>query len=90
MNANNTSNPRQQEELQDEVVLKFLKILEDARAEDISCDDLFARLDEFVELELNSKDAARIMPLLREHLDACAHCCDEYEALIAVLENTKE
>lgn len=84
----NTLKP--QKELQDEGVLKFLKILENVRAEDMSCDDLYALLDQFAEREVHSKDAARIMPLIREHLDLCAPCCDEYEALLAVLENTKE
>jgi hypothetical protein len=78
------------EELQDDVVLKFLKILETARAEEMSCDDLYARLDQFVEREVRSKDAEKIMPLIREHLNLCSCCCDEYEALLAVLENTKE
>ena len=79
-----------QEPLTDEVVLKFLKVLESARAEEMSCSDLYIRLDEFVEREVNSKDAEKIMPLVQEHLDLCAGCCDEYEALLAVLENTKE
>jgi predicted anti-sigma-YlaC factor YlaD len=30
------------------------------------------------------------MPLIQEHLDMCPDCCDEYEALLTVLENTKE
>jgi len=79
-----------QAELQDEVVLKLLQILENVRDEDMSCDDLYALLDQFAEREVHSKDAARIMPLIREHLDMCSHCCDEYEALLAVLENIKE
>jgi len=79
-----------QEELPDEVVLKLLKVLEDVRAEDMSCEDLYAFLDQFAEREMHSKDAAKIMPLIREHLDLCSHCCDEYEALLAVLEHTKE
>ena len=45
----NTFKP--QEELQDEVVLKFLHVLENARAEEMSCSDLYIRLDEFVERE---------------------------------------
>lgn len=79
-----------QEELQDEVVLRFLQVLEKARAEDLSCNDTFARLDEFVDTQVQSKDAAKIMPLIREHLDMCPDCCEEYEALLTVLENTKE
>lgn len=79
-----------QEEIRDEVVLKFLTVLEKARADDLSCDDLYTRLDEFVETQVKSKDAAKIMPLIREHLDMCPDCCEEYEALLTVLENTQE
>lgn len=76
-------------ELQDEVVVKFLRVLENARAEDLSCSNIYARLDEFVEEEVKSKDAAKIIPLIREHLDICPDCLQEYEALLAILQNTK-
>ena len=78
-----------QAELQDEVIVKFLRILEDVRAEDMSCDEMFIRLDEFVETEVQSKDAEKLMPLVREHLDLCPDCDEVYEALLTVLENTK-
>ncbi|MCA1900486.1 MAG: hypothetical protein LDL50_07265 [Chloroflexi bacterium] len=81
--------PRQKEELQDEVIVKFLQILERVRAEEMSCDEMFNRLDEFVEKEVQSHDAEKLMPLVREHLDMCSHCEEEYEALLDVLENTK-
>ena len=88
MNIND--NPPPQEELQDETIVKFLHILEDVCGQDNSCEDLFACLDEFVEREMKSHDAAKIMPLIREHLDACDHCHEAYEALLAVLEHTQE
>ena len=81
--------PQKKEELQDEVIVKFLRILEDVRAEDMSCDEMFNRLDEFVEKEVESHEAEKLMPLVREHLDMCSHCEEEYEALLDVLENTK-
>ncbi|KAA0276833.1 MAG: hypothetical protein DPW18_09750 [Chloroflexi bacterium] len=83
----NRFNP--QPEMTDEVAVKFLKVLEQARAEDWSCTDIYARLDEFVENELKGVDAERIAPLIHEHLDICNECCEEYEALLAVVENTK-
>ena len=83
-------NSRPQDELTDDVILKFIKVLESVRAEEMSCSELYSQLDQFVEREVNSKDAARIMPLVHEHLDMCSDCCDEYEALLAVLENTEE
>jgi hypothetical protein len=81
--------PHRKEELQDEVIVKFLRILEDVRAEEMTCDEMFDRLDEFVEKEVESHDAEKLMPLVREHLDLCSHCEEEYEALLDVLENTK-
>ncbi|MBL8061944.1 MAG: hypothetical protein JNK32_02920 [Anaerolineales bacterium] len=81
-----------QPELPDEVVLKFLNILEEVRAEEMSCTDIYARLDEFVESEVkgNEGDAEKLTPLIREHLDMCSECCDEYEALLSVVENTQD
>lgn len=87
-NLQPTFNP--QEKLQDEVVLKFLRVLENLRAEELSCSEMYARLDEFVETEVKSKDVGKITPLIREHLDMCPDCCEEYEALLTILENTKE
>lgn len=89
MTPSNQDSLDPQQPLTDEVVVKFLQVLERARAEDMSCNDLFARLDEFVEREVNKKDAAKLLPLIDEHLDLCSDCCDEYEALLEVLENTK-
>jgi hypothetical protein len=78
------------EPLQDEVVIRFFKLLEQIREEDMSCDDMYRQLDEFVEHEVKSQDASKIMPLVQEHIDFCSDCEDEYEALLTVLENTKE
>lgn len=79
---------RKPESLSDEVVQGFVRELEKARVEDCTCADVFKQLDEYVEKEVRDGDAARIMPLLREHLDICSDCCDEYEALLDVLEKT--
>jgi len=81
---------RPQENLQDEVVIKFLQVLENLHTEELSCEEIYIRLDEFVETELQSKDADKITPLIREHLNTCEDCCEEYEALLTVLHNTKE
>ena len=76
------------EELPNEAVLGFLRVLESVRDEEAPCDEVYARIDEYVEREIDQKDAARLMPLVREHLDMCSECCEEYEALLDVLEKT--
>jgi hypothetical protein len=77
------------EELSAETVLGFLRVLENVDTEEITCDELYAKLDEYVEREVDQKDAAKIMPLMREHLDVCPECCDEYEALLHVIKETE-
>jgi len=76
------------EELSDEAVLSFLRVLESEREEGASCDEIYARIDEYVEKEVDKKDVGRLMPLIREHLDLCHDCEEEYEALMDVLEKT--
>jgi hypothetical protein len=79
-----------QEQLSNEAVLGFLRVLETVDTEEISCDDLYGKLDQYVELEVDKKDAAHVMPLMRDHLDVCPECCEEYEALLHVVEKTEE
>ena len=81
---------KDRQELPDEVVEGFLRVLEEVRIEDMSCRQVFSRLDEYVEKEIGGEDAARLMPLLREHFDLCPECCEEYEALLAVLEKSSK
>lgn len=79
-----------QAEIPNEAVLGFLRVLESVREEDAPCDEVYARIDEYVEREVDQKDAAQLMPLVREHLDMCSECCEEYEALLDILEKTSQ
>jgi len=81
-----------QEQLSNETVLGFLRVLENETVdhEEITCDELYEKLDLYVDLEVDKKDAARIMPLMREHLDVCPECCEEYETLLRVVEITEQ
>ena len=78
------------EELPNEAVLGFLRVLESVREEEVPCDQVYAKIDEYVEREVDKKDAAQLMPLVREHLDLCSECCEEYEALLDILEKTSK
>ena len=77
-----------QEQLSNEAVLGFLRVLEKVDKEEISCGELYTKLDEYVDRQIDKKDADRIMPLMREHLNICPECCEEYEALLHVIELT--
>jgi hypothetical protein len=78
------------EELHNEAVVGFLRVLECARADEASCAEVYERIDEYVEREVDKKDAADLMPVIRDHLDLCPDCCEEYEALLDILEKTSK
>ncbi len=73
-----------------EAVLDLLQVLERVQEEGCSCDEVFTKIDEYVEREVDKKDAEDLMPLIREHLDLCPDCCEEYEALLDILEKTSK
>ena len=79
---------KDRQELPDEVIAGFLRVLEEVRLEDMPCDKVYARLDEYVEREMHGENVAQLMPLLREHFDLCPECCEEYEALLSCLAKT--
>jgi hypothetical protein len=54
-------------------------------APEIGCDECFARLDEYVELEVAREDADAAVPGLRAHLDGCPACREEHESLLALI-----
>jgi predicted anti-sigma-YlaC factor YlaD len=51
----------------------------------VSCDECFERLDEYVELELAGADAEAGVPGMRAHLEGCPACRDEYDSLRALV-----
>jgi hypothetical protein len=52
---------------------------------EVGCDECFAELDRYVELELAGLDADGAVRGLRAHLDGCPACREEYESLRALV-----
>ncbi len=52
---------------------------------EVSCEQCFERLDEYVDLELRGADADAQIPGLRSHLDACPACREDHESLRALV-----
>ena len=64
---------------------KMMRNVVSTRPDEIGCDDCFEQLSRFVELVLAGQPAAALMPLVQDHLDRCADCHEEYEALLRAL-----
>ncbi|HET6596648.1 MAG TPA: hypothetical protein VFG81_13570 [Anaerolineales bacterium] len=60
---------------------RWLKNIYETQDEEISCNECFDRISQFVDLEVSSQNARTKMPLVKQHLDQCRACRDEYEAL---------
>jgi hypothetical protein len=55
------------------------------RSEEVSCEQCFETLDQFVELELAGEDAETALPGLPAHLEGCSACRQDYESLRALV-----
>jgi hypothetical protein len=53
---------------------------------ELSCEECFAELDRYVELELSEADADAAVPGMRAHLEGCGACSEDHESLRALVE----
>jgi hypothetical protein len=52
---------------------------------EIGCEECFAQLDRYVELELAGANADAAVPGLRAHLEGCSACREERDSLRALV-----
>ena len=71
---------------------RWLQNIYNTQEEEISCSECFDSVSHFVELELSGKNPVAKMPQVKQHLDQCAACREEYETLrdLARLEDEDE
>ena len=68
--------------LSDASILDLIRYLENC---EVDCEQVFRALDQYAEINIRKEDAARLMPLIHQHLEMCSGCNDQYEALLDVL-----
>jgi hypothetical protein len=51
----------------------------------VGCDECFAQIDAYVELEAAGVDAGTAYPMMRAHLEGCPACKQEHDDLLAYL-----
>ena len=60
---------------------RWLQNIYHTQDEEISCSECFDSVSHFVELEISGEDAARKLPRVKQHLEQCRACREEYETL---------
>ena len=79
---------RGEPELSNGLVTNLMHRLLITHDEELSCDEVFALVDEYAEASQRGEDVASLKPLIRHHLEMCRECDEEYQALLQVLEGT--
>jgi predicted anti-sigma-YlaC factor YlaD len=59
----------------------WLRNISETQDEEISCTECFDLVSCFVDLETSGGDVATQLPQVKQHLDQCRACRDEYEML---------
>jgi hypothetical protein len=49
---------------------------------ELTCDECFAQLDRYVDLEVSGADADAAVPGLSAHLEGCPACREDHESLL--------
>ena len=54
---------------------------------ELGCEECFAELDRYVELDLAGSDPDGRVPGMRAHLEGCPACAEDFRSLKALLES---
>jgi hypothetical protein len=69
-------------------VRKLVRVVAETHETEIGCDECFEQLDSFAETEISGAEASVAMPLVGDHLEKCADCRSNLEALLRALRGT--
>lgn len=72
--------------LSSETIRKMMNSVKSTRDQELTCGHCYDELDLFIEMKLSGKNADEAMPMVKEHLDRCVACREEYEFLLVALE----
>ena len=68
------------------MLIQLMKMITNTREDEIDCDEVHNVVDVYAEAVARGEDPSEILPLVKHHLEMCAPCLEEYEALMRILE----
>ena len=72
------------------MLIQLMKMITNTREDEIDCDEVHNVVDVYAEAVARGEDPSEILPLVKHHLEMCAPCLEEYEALMRILEETMD
>lgn len=76
--------------LNSEQVDLLLKMLQDTREVELSCPECAEQLDLYAQKILDGEPIEGVLQLVREHLQACAGCDDEFHLILETIKAIDE
>jgi hypothetical protein len=71
-----------------EVLQIMLRKIGQTQENELTCGEVFDLLDQYAEMAAKAEDVTKLMPLVKQHLEMCADCREEFEALLKVLQSS--
>ncbi len=68
-----------------DLLKKMIRMVKMTKSDEIGCDECFEELHQFAEMELAGKSPEEALPLVKDHLERCGSCREEYEALLEAM-----
>lgn len=65
---------------------KLLEMVEKTEKQEMDCEEVFNVLDVYAEAMVRGEDISEMLLIVKNHLDICRCCSEEYEALKCILE----
>lgn len=72
--------------MDDQSIERLMHLLCETRDDELSCEEVFNCLDEYVDCLESHQDVGGKKPLVEHHLSICPDCRDELDALVHALE----
>ncbi len=71
---------------------RFLRRVQQTREQEINCSECLDQISRYVDLELSAGVPERTLPQVRQHLEQCTVCQEEYQLLrdLARLETSNQ
>ncbi len=73
-------------DLSEDAMRKLMVLIARTQQRELDCGEVFAVLDLYTEAIVAGEDVSDQFALVVQHLDLCADCLEEYEALLSVLQ----
>jgi predicted anti-sigma-YlaC factor YlaD len=72
--------------LEEEKLKKMIGAIFHTHANEIDCEKCYHQLDSFAEMVLTGQQLDNALSLIKEHLEKCADCREEFELLLKALQ----